>query len=80
MAERDRARGMTQRQLEIAERTPDAPSPAPDPPSGPAASPVPAEPEEPSNARLRERQARWLAERARFRPPEPAVKPSSESK
>ena len=80
MAERDRARGMTQRQLEVAERESVAPATGPELPPLPALPPVPAEPEEPSNARLRERRARWLAERSRFHPPEPLAKRSSESK
>jgi len=70
MEARDGARRVTQRQLEI---PPEAPGPRAPPPVG-VEPPTPSEPprespplpREPSNLGLRERQAHWLRERARF--------------
>lgn len=77
---------MTQRRLEVeSERLPPVAqtepegTPVPEAPGPPPTSPTP--PRSPSGDSLRERQARWLAERARFesrskaRPPESASSP-----
>jgi len=68
MEERRVARGLMQRQLEVA---PDesAPPPCADPPTVPetdASTTPPPAPRAPSGDSLRERQERWLEERARF--------------
>ncbi len=73
MEEGGSARRVTQRVLDVpdgSEREPSDPAPADPPaPAGPDAAPPPALPpisREPSDLALRERQARWLRERARF--------------
>jgi hypothetical protein len=66
MEERSSARLVTQRQLEVEPRPPDAGSPPVLPAPPPPPSPPPSLPRVPSNRDLLERQIRWLRERAKF--------------
>lgn len=91
MEERRRARGMTQRKLDLPSPSVEAPPERPEPsgPTPPAAPPaavertVSAEPalsREPSDRALRERQRAWLRERARFRSPDADPAPPPQDK
>jgi hypothetical protein len=69
MEARDGARRVTQRQLQVAEAAPiDPPPPVSPEPLSSGGTPVPRPPlsRGPSDLALRERQARWLRERARY--------------
>lgn len=69
MEARDGARRVTQRHLEVSKEpggNSSAPPVAPAPEPEPAATPLPPISREPSARELRERQDRWLQERARF--------------
>lgn len=66
MAERENPRGVTQRHLDVEAPPKEPPSGEPPPPAAP--EPVPTPPpisREPSDTALRERQRRWILERAR---------------
>jgi hypothetical protein len=72
MEERRSARSVMQHTFEVGPEEPPASAPPPAPPTDPplpsveAPTPPPAPPRPPSGDSLRERQRRWLKERARF--------------
>jgi len=77
MEERRGARSLMQRRFDVDPETPPPPAPAeppvetpPSPPTPPPAAAVP--PRAPSGDSLRERQLRWLKERAKFEARRPA--------